>query len=445
LIGEENARDAGGDAYAEGVLDARLGRPPRDVLEATIVLEAWAGRPARKAMSAARRLVNPGTEAPHVKGHLERYRDREQQSVVMEGIALVLSILSIASWATPLSRALGPHVLAQAIRVSLPVSFALQWGLRSRYLSRRSGLALLARDWLACCAFAIVAVELPLVLMSDWGPIAAMLVAIWTGGTVLVRRGWGLIYAFSLATGTVALERHAPAHVVLEAITAFALLTCAVAVFTCRTPTDERAGSVPRALLAALLGSCVGVLLIADPSVGWGVHGIHPAIALVPSVIGSLWGGYYLWNFYEAIPHGLSGVPLHRASRIGLKDPAMSIFLGAITRLVAATIILSSVVIMLGRFTRGTDELSVFVAFGFVALVSLLIGLLETLSLRRSALIAAVAAVAAELAWRSTVHWPISGAALIAGATVGVALTLVPVVALLARSGRVLATTLWIQ
>ena len=444
MIGESST-GAAEDPYAEGVLDARLGRPPRDVIEATIVLEAWAGRPARAAMSTARALVTPGTTASFHRGRLERNRDREQQSVVLEGIALVFSILSVASWATPLSREVGAHVLAQAIRLALPVSFALQWGLRSRYLSRRSGLALFARDWAACCAFAIIAVELPLALVAGWGPIAAMLVAIWTGGTVLVRRGWGLLYAASLAVGTFAFDRHEPAYAVLGGLTAFVLLTCAAAVITRRAQTDERAGGVRRALLAALLGSLVGVLLIADPSVGWGVHGIHPAIALVPSVIGSLWGGYYLWNFYEAIPRGLSGVPLHRASRIGLKDPAMSIFLGAMVRLVLATIVLSALVILLGRWTRGTDQLSVFVAFGFVALVSLLIGLLETLSLQRAALVAAAAAVGAEIAWRSVVHWHVSGAALIAGAAVGVVLTLLPVLALLARSGRVLATTLWIQ
>lgn len=444
MIGDNST--SGPDRYAQGVLDARLGRPPRDVIEATIVLEAWAGRPARTAMTTARELVTPDAKAASLaKGRLEKNRDREQQSVVMEGIALIFSILSVASWATPLSREVGPHVLAQAIRLALPVSFALQWGLRSRYLSRRSGLALFARDWIACCAFALIAVELPLALVANWGPIAAMLVAIWTGGTVLVRRGWGLLYAAALGAGTLGFERHEPAHAVLGALTAFVLLTSAAAVITRRAQTDEQAGGVPRALTAALLGICVGVLLVADPSVGWGVHGIHPAIALVPSVIGSLWGGYYLWNFHEAIPRGLSGVPLHRASRIGLKDPAMSIFLGALVRLVIATIVLSAVVIYLGRFTRGTDQLSVFIAFGFVALVSLLIGLLETLSLQRAALIAVTAAVGAELAWRSTVHWHVSGGALIAGAAVGVILTLVPILALLARSGRVLATTLWIQ
>ena len=36
------------ERYAEAVLDARLGRPARDVLEATVVLEAWTGRPAQR-------------------------------------------------------------------------------------------------------------------------------------------------------------------------------------------------------------------------------------------------------------------------------------------------------------------------------------------------------------------------------------------------------------
>ena len=40
------ANPASDDRYAEAVLDARLGREARDVLEATVVLEAWTGRPA---------------------------------------------------------------------------------------------------------------------------------------------------------------------------------------------------------------------------------------------------------------------------------------------------------------------------------------------------------------------------------------------------------------
>jgi hypothetical protein len=162
-------------------------------------------------------------------------------------------------------------------------------------------------------------------------------------------------------------------------------------------------------------------------------------------VVGSVWGGYYMWNFYDEIPRGLRGVPLDSASRAALSDPAMSIFIGAIARLVGATVVLSAVVIALDGLTHGTDALSLFVAFGFVALVSLLIGMLESFSLQRAGLIAAAAAVTAEFACRYLVHSHVPGAALAVGAAVGVMLTLPPLISRLARSGRVLATMLWIQ
>jgi len=439
----ESGRDP--DPRAANVVEARLGRPARDVLEAAIVLEAWDGRAAQSAMSSAPELIAPDTPGAIVRGRIEPPEDRDQQGVIGEGMALVLSILSVAAWARPLSRELGPQALEHAIRAALPIAVALQWGLRSRYLSRRRGLALLARDGIVVSAIGVVLVELPLVLLFPWGPVTALLVAIWVGGAVLTRRGWGLLYALALVAGTVVLDRGDAAYAVLGALTGLTLLLCAVAVMTRRVPTDDRAGAIPRALLAAVLGVSVGVLLVADPSLGWGVHGVHPAIALVPSVIGSFWGGYHLWSFYDAIPRGLSGVPLDRANRIGVTDPAMRIFLGSAARLVGTTIILSAVVIALGRWTHGTDKVSVFVAFGCVGLITMMVGLLESLSLHRAALVAALAALAVEISWHYFVPWHVSGGALAAGATVGVLLTLPPLITLLSRSGRVLATTLWIQ
>jgi hypothetical protein len=437
-------RDSG-DRQAADVVEARLGRPPNDVLEATIVLEAWGGRPARRAMSAARALVTQDVPVVSGRSRVEPPEDREHQSVVGEGIALVLSILSVASWANPLSSQLGSHLLELAIRIALPIAVALQWGLRSRYLSRRRGLALLAHDGIVACGLALLLVEVPLVLLFPWGPVTALLVAIWVGGAVLTRRGWGLLYALGLVAGTIMLDRANPAYVVLGSLAAFTLALSVAAVLTRRAPTNERAGGKPRALLAALLGMCVGVLLVADPSLGWGVHGIHPAIALIPSVVGSFWGGYHLWSLYEAIPRGLSGVPLDHANRVGFSDPAMQIFLGAVVRLVGASVVLSAIVIVLGRWTHGTDALGVFVAFGCIGLVTMTVGLLESLSLQRAALIAVLAALVTEVSWHYYAPWHVPGGALAAGAAVGVLLTLPPLITLLSRSGRVLATTLWIQ
>jgi hypothetical protein len=441
----EREREQQAATHAEAVVAARLGRPPRDYLEAAVVLEAWTGKPAQVAMSDARGLVTLDSSPPRARSRIEPADDELKRSVMAEGITLVLLIVSVAAWAAPIRKHLGPDVLAHAIRVALPIAVALQWGLRSRYLSRRDGLSCLARDGFAFCALAVVLIEVPLALIPSWGPVAAMLVPVWVGGTVLTRRGWGLIYAAVLVLGTVALDANGPPYVVLGALTAITLLMCLTAILTCGPRTDVRAGSVQRALLAALLGGSIGVLLVGDRSLGWGVHGVHPAIALLPSVIGSFWGGYYLWNFYDAIPRGLRGVPLNSASRAALSDPAMSIFVGAVWRLLTATIVLSAVVIAIGRWTHGADAPSVFLAFGCAGLVSLLIGLLESFALHRAALIAAAAALAAEFSWLYLVDVHVPGGALAVGATVGVLLTLPPLLLRLARSGRVLATTLWIQ
>ncbi|MBV9683606.1 MAG: hypothetical protein JO046_17585, partial [Solirubrobacterales bacterium] len=387
------------DEHAAGVVQARLGRAARDVIEATIVLEAWLGRPAQSAMLAARELVAGDGDPKPDRGRIDAPEDDEQQGVLVEGIALVLSILSVAAWATPLSRALGDGVLAEAIAVALPTSVALQWALRSRYLSRRSGLALLARDGLAFSAVTALACALPLALMPAWGPVAAMLVAIWVAGTVVTRRGWGLLYALMLVATSIALAQNGRPYLVLGLLTLVTLSVAIAAVLTRRSATDTRAGTLSRALVAGLLGGCIGVLLIGDPSLGWGVHGVHPAIALVPSVIGSFWGGYYLWNLYEAVPRGMSGVPLSRAGRAAMTDPAMMLFLGAIVRLVGTTVLLSGLLLLIGRWTHGTDDVTVLVAFGCMALVSLLVGLLESLGRGRAAVIACSAALAVELAW----------------------------------------------
>jgi hypothetical protein len=276
------------DPHAQGVLEARLGRPPRDVIEAAVVLEAWAGRTAPSAMSAAQQLVVADDSPESGVGRVDAGDGEQQQSVIMEGVALVLSILSIAACAKPLSAAFGARTLADAIRVALPITIAMQWALRSRYLSLRGGLALLARDGKACAALTIMVVALPLALAPRWGLITAMLVAIWVGGAVMTRRGWGLLYALALVAAAVLLAHRVSASVILLSLTGFTASLCLAAVWSGRQPTDERPGPVSRAGLAAVLGGCIGVLLVADPSLGWGVHGVHPAIALVPSVIGSL-------------------------------------------------------------------------------------------------------------------------------------------------------------
>ncbi len=439
--------ESGKSKYAAGVIEARLGRGAQDVLEAAVVLEAWGGVRAGSALALGSRVVPP--KPPRwTPGRLASEEPGRRDGVLSEAIALIMAILAVASWAGPLSRQVGTSVLEQAILIALPMTLALQWALRSRYLGRRSGLASLANDRIAICAMFLLGIELPLVLLlRPYGPLAGMFVAIWVGGTVLARRGWALPYGFLLVVAVVGLQADLPAYPLLELLTAVIVVGGVIAVRTGGERADEPAGRIGRAVWAGTIGLALGGLLVGDSSLGWGVHGAFPALALLPSVLGSFWGGYHLWKFYDAVPRGLQGVAIDRAHLRDRRGPAMKIFIGSLARLLGTTVVLSAVVIAIAQWTSGTNKLSLFVGFGCVALLTMLVSLLESLAFVRWALIAAVASVATELLLsRLIVHGgTVPGAALIAGAGVGVLVALPPLLLLLLRPGRVLATNLWIQ
>lgn len=87
--------------------------------------------------------------------------------------------------------------------------------------------------------------------------------------------------------------------------------------------------------------------------------------------------------------------------------------------------------------------MGVLAGFGFVALATLLVGLLESLGRPSFAAAGIAAGVAAELLVRLA-EAPFAGAALLAGGTLAVLVQLPAALALLARPARTLATTLWI-
>lgn len=435
-----------GSKYATGVIQARLGRGAQDVLEAAVVLEAWGGMRANAALSLGSRVVPP--KPPRwTPGRFTTEESGRRDSILTEAIALIMAILAVASWAGPLSRQVGTSVLEQAIVIALPLTLALQWALRSRYLSRRSGLACLAHDRMVVCALGLLVIEVPLLLLHPYGPLAGMFVAIWVGGTVLARRGWALAYGLLLVSAVVGLQADVSAYPLLESLTAVIVVGAVAGVATGGGRSDEPAGRVGRALWAGAIGLALGGLLVGDSSLGWGVHGAFPALALLPSVLGSFWGGYYLWKFYDAVPRGLQGVGIERANERNVRGSAMGILLGALVRLLGTTVVLSGVVIAIGQWTSGTNRLSLFVGFGCVALVTMLVNLLESLAYARWAFLAALASVATELALSKLVLAPtaVPGKALIAGTLVGIVVALPPLLKLLLRPGRVLATSLWIQ
>jgi hypothetical protein len=231
---------------AGGIVHARLGRPAQDVLEATVVLEAWGGVPSEAAL-ALDAVVPPAASEP--ASTLRRWEPEDEdedeagESVVAEGVALLVAIVAVATWAGPLSRQLGATVLEHALHVALPLTLALQWTLRSRYLSRRGGLRCLAEERVAVL-LAIVAVGVPLALVPRVGPLAGVLVLIWVGGAILTRRRWGLAYAALVAGEALALAEDVPAALSLVALVGAVTVACVIAVVTSRGPAPQAPGCV---------------------------------------------------------------------------------------------------------------------------------------------------------------------------------------------------------
>jgi len=428
---------------AGGIVAARLGRPPQDLLEAAVVLEAWGGVPSEAALALDPAIL-PARVAPEAHAGWEAEEDEQRQSVVAEGVALLVAIVAVATWAGPLSHQLGAVALEHALRVALPLTLGLQWALRSRYLGRPSGLRCLAEERGRVLLLA-VALLLALVLVPHVGPLAAVLVLIWVGGTLLSRRGWGLAYAVLVAGEALALGAHAPAARSLLALAVVVACACAIAVATARGPLREAPGRLRRALAAGAIGALLGGLLVGDQSLGWGVHGAFPGLALVPSVIGGLWGGYHLWQFHAAVPRELRGLPLAQASERIPRGPAMRILLGALARLAGATAALSLLVLAAGQWTQGADRPGLFVAFGAVALVCLFVGLHESLGYVRWAFATAAISLALELAIDRWAHLAVPGLSLSVAGTVGTLLALAPLLRRLRSPGRMLATALWIR
>ncbi|HEY6888783.1 MAG TPA: hypothetical protein VI300_13415 [Solirubrobacter sp.] len=424
---------------SRSLVRARLGREPQDMLEAAVVLEAWAGIPAQRALQTGRRLL-PVTPAEPLASRAKTAPPRPRRGVVLEGTAFVATVLAIALWAVPLAADLGSQVVEQGLRVALPLTLTLQWGLRSRYLGRPGGLlALAGHPWeLALGAIAIVA--LPTAALGTPGLLAGLLTVTWTGGTILIRRGWYAVYGVLVAAATPAIFL-LPAGQVLAATAILTSGATALAVRPGAAGDPAAPGRWSRACRGALIGAGVGLLIVSDPSVSW-TEGTSPALALLPSTVASLWAGHRLWTLEHLIPRAVAGVAVGSTPARGLTRGPLGALLGSVSRLVWLTAALSAALVLTPWLPSGRSGL--LAAFGLLALMTLLASLLEALGRASVAVAGVYAALATELLLRWEGSAPFPGAPLALGAAVGVLVLLPPVLALLARPARTLATAMWI-
>jgi hypothetical protein len=422
---------------------ARLGRDPQDMLEAAVVLEAWGGVPAGRALEAGRAVMAAQAPAQESSaGPLPEAPPRE--GIAAEAISFVLAVLAIACWAMPLADAVGADVVRSAVLVALPLTSALQWGLRSRYLGRPDALAQLRRGGRRAAGVAAVLASAVVAALGAAGAIAVLLTLTWTGGTVLIRRGWPGRYAACVVAAAAAMLAGVAPEAVVGATAAVTALAVVVALRGSEPRPVQTPGSRRRAATATLIGAGLGALLVADPTVDWTV-GAVPALALLPSTVASFWGGSHLWRFQQVIPRALAGLPVTGSAARNPAWPALRVLAGAAARLVVATAVLSAILVVLTEsFGSRTTAISVLAGFGLVALATLVVSLLESVGRSGWALLSVVAAIAAEVAVRQLDDAPFAAAGLIAGAGIALLVAVPAAVALLARPARTLATSLWI-
>jgi hypothetical protein len=450
-----------GDPRARRLVEARLGREPQDALEAAVVLEAWAGVPAQRALETARALM-PAKPAAALVSAATPATPARPRGLLLEGLGFLVTVIAIALWAEPLSVALGVDAVERALRVALPVTMALQWALHTRHLGRPSGLTGLAGRGGALAAAAVALVGAMALGAGQAGLLAGLLTVTWTGGTILIRRGWAAAYCVTVLAATPVLLAGAPVLMVIAAVAWSTALGAAWALWTTATGTPAP-GRWSRTLGAGLSGGGVGLLLVIDPSISW-AGGTAAALALLPSAVAALWAGRHLWKLAGALPHALAGLPAcaaqHPAPRGGRPGPGrgeargcagplgsgadahapLRVVLAALARYLALAALGSAVLLLLAP---GGGRAGVLTAFGAVALATLLVGLLDSLGRPWLAGLGVVAALAGAVLVRQ-LGAPFAGAAMLAGGALALSVLLPGVLVLLARPARTLATSLWI-
>ena len=429
---------------ARGLVEARLSRSVQDSLEAAVCLEAWGGAQTETALGVAAGVVRQDAQRP---GPVVPPRPEkpgvDRRGVVAEGIALLLAITAVAMWASPLSEQFGASVWNQALVLALPITFALQWALRSRYLATEDGLAHLRADLVPCAGVLAVLVG-ALVFAGPAGTIAALLVVPWVVGPVLVRRGWGLGYGIGLVGAALALHAEAAPAVVLWCL-ASSLLAAVVVALPSRDGRVRGPGApLRRAVIGAVIGYGLGLLVVSDHTVGFGVRGTFPALALVPATVGGFWCGLHLWRLHDVLPRSLRALSLERVDRAVASGEVLTVIGKALARLVVATVALSAVVLAIGPWTSGASDVGLLIAFGCFALVSALVGIAAGFGHLGWAVASVAVAVATEAVCTAAGGFPIPGAGLIAGSAAGALLALPPVIRLSFRPGRAIATSVWI-
>ncbi len=366
--------------------DRHLERPTQDPLEAAVVLEAWGGVAPGEAfgLTAADRPPREAAFRPRVVRS-----DPLDPSLALGDLGFVAGVLGMGFYLSTLTADLGARSVDMAWRLALPLSLAIQWAIRRRYLSGSDGLGRLRNDPRVLGVLgAAMAVCLPL---RPGGWLAACLVGIWVGGFVITRLGWGLVFGVALLAGAGVLGVGVSPRLVLPLLTVLTLVTASLGVRRHR-PSERLPGGKDRAFAAGLIGAGVGGVLVLEPRFLWDGRAALVAITVVPALLGSVWGGWHMGKLWKVLPEALVRQPFATPGGASI-SVVRSLLAGALARVVLGASVGSVPILAWAADGAGPvdDVWALLVAHLCLGVAGLAVSLLEAFDRWGTALVAVAA------------------------------------------------------
>ena len=429
------------EAQALELVAGQLGRAAQDPLEIAVVLEAWGGvapelsLPLAIAIAPQAIVLESGTERAATIAPADR-------SMALGDVGFVIGVLFVGFWISSLADEFGLVAVDRAWRFALPVSLGAQWLLRRRYLSGADGLGRLRREpWVALPLLAVLG---GIALVRPGGLLAVALTTIWVCGFILTRRGWGPAFGLVLILGAATLKLGLPPRVIIGSAAMLATLG-AVAAVRGSPPSLRRPGPWQRAVPAGLIGAGMGFLLVIEPRFAWHAQGVLPALTVVPSLIGSLWGGLHMTRLWEVMPHVLANTSVRRRGEGRIGRLTSRLLLESMLRLVLGATVVSAAVMLWVVADGQPREItrSLLVAHGVLAVAGLCVALLEAFGRWGYALAATVFGCAVATGLHTVVGHDITpGVRILWGAVACTVASTPPLVALLREPDRNIAAAL---
>lgn len=382
-----------GAEQAKALVEARLGRPAQDALEASIVLEAWGGLRGASRFELGAAVIDIGSGDRPLARPTDSSLSLGSAGSRANSVGLVLSLVAIIIWMVPASAVLAESALERAWHVALPLTLGTQWFISRRYLAGADGLGRLRNALPTFLAVLLMATGGAAIIARSEAVLAGALVLTWVSSVVFVRRGWGGVYAAIVFVAAAGLWLGVPLAADLASMTTVIALGLFAALLT--APSSARAATTcQRALPAAVVGAGVGYLFVLATQAASSPHAALPILALLPSLMGTMWGGRHLERLWQVVPATLVIKPVRLRAQTKLTGVAGSVCIGALVR-AAGAISFLSLAITSAAGAAGTpmdDVALVLIALGAVAIMAAVSSLLEGLGHATSAIVVVAAA-----------------------------------------------------